>query len=121
MEDYKKVLIVEDEEVLSSVLAKKLEQSDCEVWVAQNGEEAMENIDDQEFDVIILDIIMPKKSGFDVLNYLRDVDMDIPVLVLSNLSQQSDIETLEDMGVQKYFVKSNIDLEDVADYVSRMR
>ncbi len=110
----KKILIIEDDKSLSRVLKLKLKNSGYEVDVASNGEEGSQKLDGGGYDLALLDLIMPKMTGFDVLEFVDKNGIATPILILSNLGQNEDREkTQEYKNVQGYVVKSNIALDDV--------
>ncbi len=115
----KKVLWVEDDKLIGTILAKKLVSSGIDLFHAKNGEEALEALKVSIPDVIVLDLILPGMSGFDILQKIR---MDerlkkIPVMILSNLSKQSDIERAKLLGAQKFMVKAASSLDQIASEV----
>lgn len=110
------VIVVEDESFLSKVLSERLEDEGfARVDVAGNGEEALQKIQANPPSIILLDMILPKKNGFEVLQELKaDAKLKtIPVLVLSNLGQDQDIEQAKALGAADYLVKSNFSLQKV--------
>jgi len=111
----KKILIIEDEKVLLDVLEKKLAQQGYEVLVAQDGDEGIRKIKEGKPDLILLDIIMPKKDGFEVLaEKAQDEEIsDIPVIIISNSGQPVEIDKALRMGVKDYLVKTEFDPEEV--------
>lgn len=114
------ILIVEDDEFISDVYMRKLAMEGFEVSLARDGEEALRAIRDRKPDVLLLDIMIPLKDGFQVLSELRaDAGLsDIRVVVMSNLSQGKDIAHAKELGALDYIVKSNISLPDM---VQRIR
>ena len=107
----KKILIVEDEPSLSKIVKKKVEQLGYAVATAVDGHDALAKIKSVKPDLIILDIIMPKKNGIEVLRELRvNLESNVPVLVLSNLEGRQDIEASRHYGVTDYITKSDISL-----------
>lgn len=113
-----KILLVEDDQFLSSLLKNRLEKEKFEVTPAHDGPEALKILKAQNFDLILLDIILPGKSGFDVLEEIQsDPQMQgkrsIPVIVISNLGQETDIERGRELGVIDYFVKARISIDDL--------
>lgn len=113
----KSILVVEDENPLAKVLQDKLVSSGFHVEIVFNGEDALKKIHDKNFDLILLDIILPKIDGFRVLDKLKEMKINIPVIVLSNLGQREDLKKAIDLGAVEYFVKSDVTLSDIASYV----
>ena len=101
MNDKKKILLVEDDVALASVYKSRLEIEGFEVREVINGEEALSNAIEFKPDLILLDAMMPKISGFDVLDILRNTQdtMNIKVVMLTALSQPKDKERAESLGV----------------------
>jgi len=114
-----KILIVEDEQVLSKVLKEKFERSGFEVQVAADGEVAMTMARSFKPEVIALDLVLPKKNGFTVLKELKeDAEMkEIPVVVVSNLGEDSDIKRAISLGAADYFVKSQHPINEIVEKV----
>ena len=115
MADSKTILIIEDENFLSSLIKARLAKEGFSVLQAFDGEEAIASLKAQKPDAIILDLILPKMSGFEVMEAIEaDPELSsIPVLVLSNLAQDADIEKLKKMGAKEYFVKVRISTDDI--------
>lgn len=109
----KKILIADDEKAISKALVLKLTNVGFVVEAAVNGNEAIEKIKANKFDLIVLDLIMPEKDGFAVLEYMRDNKIACPVLVASNLSQEDDLKRAKELGAVDYFIKSNVSLQDI--------
>jgi len=110
-----KILLIEDDKFLRTVLEKKLLAEGFEVVSAVDGDEALEKIISDKPDLILLDIILPKKSGFLVLeNIKKDPELrKLPVIIISNLGQEEDIQKGLSLGAIEYFVKAKISLEDI--------
>ena len=119
MEAKKKILLVEDDEALSAVYKSRLELEGFETHTVNNGEDALAAALDFRPDLILLDAMMPKISGFDVLDILRNTHetSDIRVVMLTALSQQKDKERAESLGVNDYLVKSQVVIGDVVERV----
>ncbi len=117
----KKVLIAEDEIFLSKVLSQKLRNDGFEVSVASDGVDAITKIKSEKPDIVLLDLMMPQKDGFQVLREVRsDPEIkDTPVIVASNLGQKSDQEQVEAIGVQKYIIKSNLTIYQIVEEVKK--
>lgn len=116
----KKILIVEDDRSLGRVMTLKLSKVGFEVDHAENGEVGLEKIKNGSYDVILLDLVMPKVNGFDVLKELDEQKSSTPVLILSNLGQNEDKERTSKYDMVKdYVVKSNISLDDVIEKINK--
>jgi DNA-binding response OmpR family regulator len=111
----KKILIVEDEAILSGVLKDRFEDDGWKVSIAVDGEVAMAAIKGGKFDLVLLDLIMPKKDGFEVLKELRSEPefKDLPILVLSNLGGDEDIKKALSLGATDYFVKTQHPVSEI--------
>lgn len=119
MEARKKILLVEDDEVLASVYRARLEMEDFEVMEVHDGEQALTAALKYRPDLMILDAMMPKISGFDVLDILRNTPetMNLQIIMLTALSQESDRERAEKLGVDEYLVKSQVMISYVIEKV----
>jgi DNA-binding response OmpR family regulator len=114
-----KILIIEDEEALVSVLEKKLLYEGYEVSVARDGQDGMSKVKSINPDLILLDIVMPKMNGFEVLeNLKKDKNFSsIPVIVLSNSGYSVDLDKALDLGAIDYLVKAEFDLDEVVEKI----
>ena len=111
----KKILLVEDDMALSAVYRSRLEIEGFDVREANNGEDAMSATVEYRPDLILLDVMMPKISGFDVLDILRNTPetANVRIIMLTALSQPKDKERAESLGVDDYLVKSQVVIGDV--------
>ncbi|MFA4942419.1 MAG: response regulator [Patescibacteria group bacterium] len=116
----KKVLLADDEKAIAKALSLKLAKVGFVVDIAVNGVEAIEKAKAGKFDIIVLDLIMPEKDGFAVLEYLKENKITTPVLVASNLSQEEDLKRAQDLGAVDYFVKSNMSLQEIVDNIKKV-
>lgn len=109
------VLLVEDDPFLYKVLSQRLMDEGIQVTVATDGEMAVKEAVRLKPTLILLDLILPKKSGFEVLSEIRGMPAlaKTPVLVLSNLGQQEDIAQIEKLGVREYLVKADYSLSEM--------
>jgi CheY-like chemotaxis protein len=103
----KKILVVDDEEVIRKFLRIQLAKLGCEVVEAADGEQALEKLGEDDFDLLICDILMPNKNGWEVL---REVKLnprmkDIPVIVLTAKNEDSDMFKGYDLGASYYMTK----------------
>lgn len=114
-----KILVVEDEVVLAKVLKEKFERSGFEVQVAGDGEVALTMARSFMPDIIALDLVLPKKNGFTVLQELKgDLAMkETPIIVVSNLGEDSDIKRAISLGAADYFVKSQHQINEIVEKV----
>ncbi|MEK7073497.1 MAG: response regulator [Patescibacteria group bacterium] len=113
------VLIAEDDRFLGNVLKTKIQQEGFDVRLVADGEEALAQINAAPPDILLLDVIMPKKNGFDVLAELRlkKGGTDIPVIILSNLGQEDDVKRGLALGAIDFLVKSDHSLQEVVNKV----
>ncbi len=109
----KKILIVEDEKSMAHALELKLTHTGFEAKTAGNGEEGLTMIQQEKFDLILLDLIMPKLDGFGVLEKLKAMNITTPVIILSNLSQEDDERRARELGAVGFFIKSNTPISDI--------
>lgn len=114
-----KILLVEDDDSLASVYIERFEAEGFDVRHVANGEEALTNAIEYKPDLILLDVMMPKISGFDVLDILRNTPetANVRIVMLTALSQEKDKERAKEMGVDDYLVKSQVVIADVVDRV----
>jgi DNA-binding response OmpR family regulator len=119
MDAKKKILLVEDDTALAGVYRARLELEGFDVKEVNNGEDALSAAIDFKPDLILLDAMMPKISGFDVLDILRNTPetTNIRVIMLTALSQPKDKERAENLGVDEYLVKSQVVIGDVIERV----
>lgn len=115
----KKILLVEDDEALAEVYKSRLEIEGFDTDLAINGEDALVEAKSFKPDLILLDAMMPKISGFDVLDILRNTPetANIHVIMLTALSQPKDKERAQSLGVDDYLVKSQVVIGDVVERV----
>lgn len=109
----KRILIAEDELPIASALELKLQHSGFETVHAIDGEVAIAELKSGKFDLVILDLMMPKLDGFGVLTEMKKLGMTTPVIVASNLSQPEDEKKAKDMGAADFFIKSNVPLSEL--------
>ena len=116
----KKVLIVEDERPLAHALELKLKHDGYETEVASTGPEGLQKALNGQFNVMLLDLILPEKDGFAVLEELRAGGSNIPVIVLSNLGQAEDKERTAQFNVAQYCVKANTPLSTIVQIIEQV-
>lgn len=116
-----KVLIAEDEKMLSFALQKKLQIEGIDVRVVSNGQECLDALEKEDFGVVLLDLIMPVMTGFDVLERLGHARLsELYVIVLSNLSQKGDEEKARALGAKGFMIKSNTDLTTIVETIKNI-
>ena len=113
--DLKKIIIAEDDDFLSSLLNNRLQREGFAVQVAKTGDEALSLIKSVKPDLVLLDIILPGKLGFEILAEMKqDAKLSkIPFMVMSNLGQEEDIKKAKELGAIQYFVKARIMIESL--------
>ncbi len=117
-----RILIAEDEDILLNVLKDRFEAEGWEVFVAKDGEEAIDSIAKNSLDLILLDLLMPKKDGFEVLKEVRDNTelKNLPIVVLSNLGGDEDIKKAMQLGANDYFVKTQHPMSEVVEKINAL-
>jgi CheY-like chemotaxis protein len=118
----RRILLVEDDRFLRRACEVSLRQRGYVVTTAVDGEEALRKVGAERPDLILLDLLMPKMTGTEVLKALRaeKATREIRVLILSNSSREEDIEEINALGVSGYFVKADLSLQALGDMVARL-
>lgn len=118
----KKILIAEDDKFLANAYRFKLDKAGFEVKIVSDGEECLETLKTFVPDILILDLVMPKKDGFSTLADMKADEKlkNIPVLIASNLEQEEDINRGMKMGANGYIIKSNLSLDDLVAEINKM-
>jgi DNA-binding response OmpR family regulator len=114
-----KILIVEDDKFLIKLYSNKLRREGFEVTEAISGEEAMNKIFGEKPNLILLDLVLPQKSGFEILSdiKLNPETKDIPVIILTNLGQESDVKRGLALGAVAYLVKTDFSINKLPEIV----
>lgn len=117
----KRILFVEDDDALAGVYLVRLQAEGFDVKRVANGEEALAAAVSYKPDLVLLDVMMPKVSGFDVLDILRNTPetANLKVIMLTALSQDTDRKRAEQLGVDDYLVKSQVVISDVIDRIKK--
>lgn len=117
-----KVLLVEDEAALQHAMGEALRSAGFEVLSATDGEQAMLMGAGEKPDIVLLDLILPKHSGFDVLEALKKnpATEHIPVIVLTNLESAVEIDRAVSLGADSYLVKANYEVKEIIDKVRQV-
>ncbi len=111
----KQILLVEDEPMLANVLKQRLEKESYAVDLVRDGAEAVKALKATKPDLVLLDIILPKLSGFEIMEIMKsDPTMaQPPVVIISNLGQESDVLKGQTLGAVGYFIKAQLSVEDL--------
>ena len=112
----KKLLLVEDDQFLSALLNNRLQKEGFEVRLAATGEDALVTLKSWKPDLILLDLILPGKSGFEVMEEIRQdpaLSRKAPIMILSNLGQNSDIDRAKSLGAVDYMVKARTSINEI--------
>lgn len=115
----KRILLVEDDDALASVYLVRLQAEGFDVRRVANGEDALAAAISYKPDLVLLDVMMPKVSGFDVLDILRNTPetANLKIIILTALSQESDKQRAVQLGVDDYLVKSQVVITDVIERI----
>ena len=115
----KQILFIEDESALQKTVGEVLRQEGFEVLPALNGEIGIRLAKEKKPDLIIVDLVLPKRNGFEVIEDLKEDEgtKDIPIIVLTNLEDLKGIQRAIDLGATTYLVKSNYRLEEVVEKI----
>ncbi len=118
----KKILVIEDEATLQKALNEVLSKDGYEVVSSLDGLKGLELAQGENPDLILLDIILPKMDGFEVLKRIKEDDKtsQIPVIILTNLSDVNDIQKALDLGATTYLVKADFHIEDVLKKIEKV-
>ena len=111
----KKIMWVEDDQFLSDLIARKLTQQKCKLLFARTGEEALAILKNDRPDLILLDLLLPGISGFDVLESIKKDEKlkNIPVIILSNFTQNNEMEKTKSLGADRFLTKATVVLDDI--------
>lgn len=117
-----RILLIEDDPFLLNMYATKFELENFKVTVADDGEKGLRAVEKEIPDIILLDIMLPKMNGFEVLKQLKASKdfRDIPVILLTNLSQKNEIEQGLSMGANDYLIKAHFMPSEVVDKIKEI-
>jgi len=117
----KKILFIEDESALQKTFGEILQQEGYQVLSALDGEAGLEKAQTEKPDLILLDLVLPKMHGFEVLKALKkdEATENIPIIVLTNLETMDDVEKALELGATTYLVKTNYTLEEVVQKIKK--
>ncbi len=119
MPEVKTILLVEDEPLLGNLLRQRLEKEGYTVVLNRDGEEALKTLRETKPDLILLDIILPKISGFELMETMKaDPQLErAPIIIISNLGQEGDVTRGQSLGAVQYFVKAKVSIEELVEHV----
>ncbi|MFZ2192698.1 MAG: response regulator [Candidatus Moraniibacteriota bacterium] len=118
--EIRKILVVEDERAIAKAMELKLNFSGFKASVAYNGLEALEILKKEKFDLIIVDLIMPKLDGFGTMRAIKELKIKTPIVVSSNLNQDEDLKKAKELGAVDFFVKSNIPISKLVENIKKI-
>jgi len=115
----KKILIIEDEKILLNLLEQKLKQEGYEVLTATDGEKGLEEMKMLKPDLVLLDIVMPRMGGFEVMEEMAKEEnlKEIPVIIISNSGQPVEIDKARTLGAKDWLIKTEFDPKEVVEKV----
>ncbi len=116
-----KILLIEDEQIMLDLLRRKLTEEGHEVSIAKDGEEGLKAMTEAKPDIILLDIVMPKKGGFEVMEDMqKDPSLKrIPVIIISNSGQPVELSRAQKLGAKDWLIKTEFDPQEVIDKVKK--
>jgi DNA-binding response OmpR family regulator len=120
MEGKHTILIVEDEKPLVRVLKLKLEEAGFEVQTAYNGKKALQSMQQDPADAVLLDLVMPEMDGFAVLGEMKRSWSGVPVIVMSNLDQPEDIAKAKSLGAKDFLIKTDVSVAEIVSYFNQL-
>lgn len=117
----KTVMWVEDDAFLSDIIARKLSNKNCTLLRASNADETFNILKDNTPDIIMLDILLPGMNGYEILEKLKgdDKTKKVPVIILSNFGQKSEVEKGMKLGAEKFLIKATLTLDEIIDEIGR--
>lgn len=116
----KVILIAEDEKPLAMALDMKLKSEGFNTAIVSDGLQAFEAIKSTDYDLALIDLVMPKLDGFGLLKQIKALGKPLKIMVLSNLSQQEDIERVRALGVNAFYIKSDTPIIKIVEQVKAL-
>jgi DNA-binding response OmpR family regulator len=115
-----RILVIEDDDFLRSLTIQKLQTDGFIIDGAADGKTGLDKIKTNRFDLIILDLMLPIMSGFEILKTLRDTPdfKNLPIIVFSNMGEEKDIKMCLDLGITDYMIKSNFTLDELVEKIN---
>ena len=118
----KKILLAEDDPFIAEIYTTSLKTAGFEMALAVDGKECIEKTKKEKFDLILLDLLMPKMDGFTTLKYLKEdsKSKDIPVIILTNIGEKEKIEKGIKLGAIDYLIKTNFSPEEIIEKIEKI-
>jgi DNA-binding response OmpR family regulator len=122
----KKILLVEDDPFLIDIYQKKLRDSGFKVEVAKNGEKALEILKEKNFDLMLLDIVLPKIDGWKILEEIKEMKKEkkdlekMKIVIWSNLGEKEDVKKGLSLGATSYLIKANFTPSEVVREIEKL-
>ncbi len=122
----KNILLIEDDPFLIEIYTKRLQEIGISLEVASDGEQGLRKLTEKKFDLLILDIVLPKIDGWEIMEKIKDLRSDVKgladlkIVVLSNLGQKEDVEKAINMGATKYLIKAHYTPSEVVEEIKKV-
>ncbi len=120
MDNKKKILIIEDTAELSKIIFSMLQEVGFEVEAVSDGAQGIEKLKSSQFHLILLDLVMPKKSGFEVMGAAQELGIKAPIIIFSNMPAGFSKDEVLKMGATEYIEKNKSSLEDVVERITKL-
>jgi len=123
MPNQNKILLVEDDSMIVRMYQRKLEKDGFQVALAFNGEEGLAALKKEKPDIVLLDIMMPKMNGIEMLKAVKadPAFKDIPVVILTNLGDRpEDVQKCKELGAEDYWVKANTPIQEITERIKKI-
>ena len=123
MPNQNKILLVEDDSMVVRMYQRKLEKDGFQLTLAFNGEEGLAALKKEKPDIVLLDIMMPKMNGIEMLKAVKadPVTKDIPVVILTNLGDRpEDVQKCKELGAEDYWVKANTPIQEITERIKKI-
>lgn len=114
-----RILVVEDDAFLGETICQSLQEHGAQTQWARDGEEAISFLDKAQPDLMLLDLVMPRKDGFAVLQYINQKNYAVPVVILSNLSSELSPDACRVLAAKDYILKSDIEEDELWSKISK--
>lgn len=113
----KRILVVEDDKAIEEVVSLKLSHAGFSVDQTSDGQQALDKLKQNQYDLILLDLIMPNVNGFDLLSKMHGLDNKTPKMVMSNLDEPEDMTKAKSLGAVAFLSKFEKSLTGIVEYV----